>query len=122
MQGWQDVSLFPSYVEASTVCISPLKRNLHHDTTFANKIFQYMAMGKPVVVSDSTAQANVIKQEDCGLVHEAENHEDLAEKLLQLLKNKDEAIRLGGNGRQAVLERWNWKVTSQELVNLYNNL
>lgn len=122
MQGWQDVSLFPSYVEASTVCISPLKRNLHHDTTFANKIFQYMAMGKPVVVSDSTAQANVIMEEDCGLVHEAENHEDLAEKLLQLLKNKDEAIRLGNNGRQAVLERWNWKVTSPELVNLYNNL
>ncbi len=122
MQGWQDVSLFPSYVEASTVCISPLKRNLHHDTTFANKIFQYMAMGKPVVVSDSTAQANVIKQEDCGLVHKANDHIDLAEKLLQLLENKDEAKRFGNNGKQAVLKRWNWKVTSQELVNLYNNL
>lgn len=122
MEGWQDVSLFPSYVEAASVCISPLKRNLHHDTTFANKIFQYMAMGKPVVVSDSTAQANVIRAEDCGLVHEAENHEDLAEKLFDLFKDKEEAKRLGDNGKQAVLDRWHWKETSRELINLYDKL
>jgi len=122
MEGWKDVSLFPSYVEAASVCISPLKRNLHHDTTFANKIFQYMAMGKPVVVSDSTAQANVIRAEDCGLVHEAENHGDLAEKLFDVLKNKEEAKRLGDNGKEAVLDRWNWKVTSRELINLYDKL
>ena len=45
---------------ASAVCISPLLRNLHHDTTYANKIFQYMALAKPLLVSDATAQKNII--------------------------------------------------------------
>jgi len=122
LEGWQDVSLFPSYVKASDVCISPLKRNLHHDTTYANKIFQYMAMGKPVIVSDSTAQAKVITSENCGLVHEAENPGDLAEKIKQLKSDNELAEKLGLAGEKAVKERWNWTVTSSELINLYDQL
>ena len=30
-EGWQDVGLFPSYIAASAVCISPLHRNAQHD-------------------------------------------------------------------------------------------
>jgi glycosyltransferase involved in cell wall biosynthesis len=120
-EGWQDVSLFPSYTLAANVCISPLKRNLHHDTTFANKLFQYMAMGKPVVVSDSTTQANVVKIENCGLVHEADNEGDLAKQILKLYNNEELAIELGENGKQAVLQRWNWDITSKDLIRAYNN-
>ena len=40
-EGWQDVSLFPSYIKASEICISPLHRNIQHDVAYANKIFQY---------------------------------------------------------------------------------
>ncbi|MDB2385558.1 glycosyltransferase, partial [Polaribacter sp.] len=42
-EGWQDVSLFQSYILSSNVCISPLHRNLQHDVAYANKIFQYMS-------------------------------------------------------------------------------
>lgn len=121
-EGWQDVSLFPSYVEASSMCISPLKRNKHHDTTFANKLFQYMAMGKPVVVSDSTTQANVVKSEDCGLVFEADNEIDLANKILKLYQSKELAHKLGSNGQLAVSERWNWDETSKDLIAMYDNI
>lgn len=121
-EGWQDVSLFPSYVQASSVCISPLKRNKHHDTTFANKLFQYMAMGKPVVVSDSTTQANVVNSERCGLIFEADNEVDLADKILELFKDSEKSNMLGQNGKQAVLERWNWDITSRDLIKLYASL
>ncbi len=118
-EGWQDVSLFPTYVKASAVCISPLKRNPHHDTTFANKLFQYMAMGKPVVVSDSTTQANVVQQEACGLIHEANNATDLAEKILKIHNNSKLAAKFGTNGKLAVEHRWNWNITSLKLIQLY---
>ncbi|MTI22751.1 glycosyltransferase family 1 protein [Fulvivirga sp. RKSG066] len=119
MEGWQDVSLFPSYVKSASVCISPLKRNAHHDTTFANKIFQYMAVGKPVVVSDSTAQANVIKQENCGLVHQADDEDDLAAKIIAIYDDPETAEEMGRNGMQAVANKWNWNLTSAQLINLY---
>lgn len=118
-EGWQDVSLFPSYVESSAICISPLKRNKHHDTTFANKLFQYMAMGKPVVVSNSTTQANVVQEEKCGLVFRADDERELADKILEIYHNPTMAEAMGNNGRNAVLKKWNWDITSRDLLKMY---
>ena len=68
-EGWQDMSLFPSYLTIADVGISPLHRNLHHDTTYANKLFQYMGFSLPVLVSDAIAQKTLIEQVNCGMVH-----------------------------------------------------
>ena len=85
--GWQDVSRFPSYVAAADLCFSPLKRNRHHDTTFASKIFQYMAGGKPLVVSDCPPQAQVVESSQCGMIHFANDPENLAACVLALSRD-----------------------------------
>ena len=121
-EGWQDVSLFPSYVSAADVCLSPLKRNRHHDTTFANKIFQYMAGGKPLVVSNCSPQQRVVEDENCGLVHYAEDAEDLASCILKIYQNTELAGQMGKNALNAVLERWNWKKTAGPLLAIYRGL
>jgi glycosyltransferase involved in cell wall biosynthesis len=121
-EGWQDVSLFPSYIHGAEVCISPLHRNLHHDTTYANKIFQYMAGSRPLLVSDCPAQANVVNKTECGLVFEAGNAEDMAHCLLELYNNPTEARKMGENGLRAVHEKYHWEETSKGLISLYKNL
>jgi glycosyltransferase involved in cell wall biosynthesis len=121
-EGWQDVSLFPSYIKAADICLSPISRNLHHDTTYPNKIFQYMAMGKALIVSNSTAQANVVEQESCGLVYPADDMEALATAVQKLFSNPEQREKMGEKGFQAVRERWNWKITSRELINLYEQM
>lgn len=121
-EGWQDVSLFPSYIYGAEVCISPLHRNLHHDTTYANKIFQYMAGERPVIVSDCTAQANVIRSVECGLVFEAGNARAMADCLFELYHNPTEARKMGANGFSAVKEQYHWESTSQALINFYQEL
>jgi len=121
-EGWQDVSNFPSYIEGAEVCISPLHRNKHHDTTFANKLFQYMAGARPVVVSDCDAQANVVNETNCGLVFEAGNAQELADCLNELYKNPHRAKEYGENGKQAVVDKYNWNETSKGLIALYQRL
>lgn len=120
-EGWQDVSLFPSYIAAANVCISPLHRNKHHDTTFANKIFQYMAGAKPLLVSDCPPQVRVVNQANCGLVFQAGNATDMAEKLLQLYTKQENAIHLGVNGKSALDQQFDWSITSKGLIELYSN-
>ncbi len=122
MEGWQDFSLFPSYITASDICISPLKRNPHHDTTYANKIFQYMAMKKPIIVSDCPAQENIVNLEKCGLVFEAENEQDLATKILKLYNSPSLKSMLEKNAILAIGSKYNWEITSKALIRLYNNL
>ncbi|MCE7997214.1 MAG: glycosyltransferase family 4 protein [Roseivirga sp.] len=121
-EGWQDVSLFPSYISGAEVCISPLHRNLHHDTTYANKIFQYMAGERPLVVSDCAAQANIVRAAECGLVFEAGNAQSMTSCLLELYNNPSEARRMGENGLLAVQEQYHWKKTSQALISFYQEL
>ncbi|MDP2067768.1 MAG: glycosyltransferase family 4 protein [Lutibacter sp.] len=121
-QGWQDVSLFPSYIVASAVCISPLLRNIQHDVAYANKLFQYMSFGKPVLVSDAIAQKNLFERTNSGLVHLEKNAQDFADKVLQLYDDEALRERLGQNGKQFVEEEFCWEKTSEKLIALYANL
>ncbi len=118
-EGWQDVSLFPSYISTANVCLSPLHRNKHHDTTLANKLFQYMASEKPVIVSDCPSQVNVIEGSECGMVHEAENPESLAQCILEYYDDSELLRTHGINARQAVESKYNWSITSKGLIDHY---
>jgi glycosyltransferase involved in cell wall biosynthesis len=121
-EGWQNVTLFQSYILASAVCISPLHRNLQHDVAYANKIFQYMSFGKPLLVSDAIAQKNLIEKVNCGLVHTEKNIEDFSNKILALYNSKPLRIELGNNGKEFVQNEFSWEKTSKQLINLYENL
>lgn len=121
-EGWQDVSLFPSYITASNVCISPLYRSIQHDVAYANKIFQYMSFGKPILVSNAIAQKEIVESIHSGLVHEEKNEEDFYSKVIELYQNKKKAEELGNNGKDFIEKKFSWEVTSQALVKLYDEL
>jgi glycosyltransferase involved in cell wall biosynthesis len=121
-EGWQDVSLFPSYIVASNICISPLYRSIQHDVAYANKIFQYMSFGKPILVSNATAQKEIVERINSGLVHQEKNKDDFSSKVLELYQNEEKAEELGNNGKQFIENEFSWEVTSQALVKLYNEL
>ena len=121
-EGWQDVSLFPSYIVASNVCISPLYRSIQHDVAYANKIFQYMSFSKPVLVSNAIAQKEIIEKANSGLVHEEKNKDDFSSKVLELYLNKEKAEELGKRGKQFIENEFSWEITSKALVKLYDEL
>ena len=121
-EGWQNEATFQDYIRNSAVCLSPLHRNIHHDTTYANKLFQYMSFGKPLLVSNAMAQQNLVERVNSGLVHEAENVADFTEKVLELYRNISLRKTFGENGKTFVRNTFTWDKTSKELINLYANL
>lgn len=121
-EGWQNVDLFPSYIEASNIGISPLHKNRHHDTTYANKLFQYMSFAKPVLVSDVIAQKNLVEKTKSGLVHQEKNVEDFTSKVLEFYKNPDLMEEMGENGKQFIENEFVWEKVSGNLVDIYKEL
>ncbi|MGY8945619.1 MAG: glycosyltransferase [Flavobacteriales bacterium] len=119
-EGWKDEALFPSYIKAAQIGISPLHSNLHHDTTYANKLFQYMSLGCPVICSDVMAQKILLDRYDVGLVFESENSLDLIEKLIKLYLNKDLRIELSKNCIHAIENHLNNDIISKSLVKHYD--
>lgn len=120
--GWKDPSQFSSYISSCDICISPLHRNLHHDTTYANKLFQYMSFGKPLLVSDAIAQKELVENTNSGIVHKEKNVSDFTEKVLELYRNKTLRTTLGKNGERFVKEEFSWEKTSKDLIDMYKTI
>ncbi len=118
-EGWQDVSLFPSYITASDICISPLYRNPQHDVAYANKLFQYMSFEKPVLVSDALAQKKLVEESKSGVIHKEKDINDFAEKVLFLYKDPSLREELGKNGKRFIEEEFVWEKVSNNLVEIY---
>ena len=121
-KGWQNESEFQKFINESDVCLSPLHRNKHHDTTYANKIFQYMSLAKPVLVSNATAQEQLVKKHNTGLVHVEKDVVDFTEKVIKLYNDKALRNELGTNGKEFVHNYFTWDVTAKKLIQLYNEL
>jgi len=121
-EGWQSAGLFPVYLRQSLVGISPLHRNPHHDTTYANKIFQYMAFGLPLLVSDCPTQARIVLDFQCGLIHPAEDARAMADGIRKLLQNHEATAKMGQNAHKAVEEKLCWEIQKEGLIDCYQQL
>jgi glycosyltransferase involved in cell wall biosynthesis len=122
MLGWQNFELFPSFIQSCQIGICPLHRNLHHDTTYANKIIQTLSFGKPMIVSNSDAQQQLIEKHKCGLVFKDRDIEDFENKVLQLYQDKEQYVRLSANAKTAVEKHLKWEILSQELIKTYREI
>ncbi|MCF7858559.1 MAG: glycosyltransferase family 4 protein [Candidatus Cloacimonetes bacterium] len=119
--GWLPIEKAISYIAAAKTGICPFLRNIHHDTTYANKMFQYMAFGKPVIVSDCIAQKKLVLEQNFGLVFKANNAKELAKAVLNLRSGND-YHRLSQNSLKAIETKFNWNASAQQLNMFYQEL
>ena len=120
--GWQSVELFPSFIKACKLGLCPIHKNLHHETTYANKVFQTLSMGKPMIVSDCLAQQKVIEDYQCGLVFKDQDVEDFKDKIMEIYQDKNLYEQMSKNALDCIDSDFKWEVKSQELVSLYEQI
>ena len=118
-EGWKSEDLFPSYINVADLGISPLHSNLHHDTTYANKLFQYMSLGCPILCSDVNAQKSLLDAYNVGLLFRSEDSSDLTEKLLKLYLNLSLRNQMSENCINAIQNHLNNDIISKDLVKYY---
>jgi len=104
------------------VCIIPHVSNEHTETTIPHKLFQYMYMRKPVVVSDCRPLQRIVMETNSGAVFKSGDEFDFARVILQLFENDLLRKQMGENGNRAVIGKYNWENSSRSLIGLYSNL
>ncbi len=123
INGYQPFYKFFSYMSYADINLIPHNRNGHTDNTIPHKLFQGMMVAKPVLVSDAPPLKRIVEAADSGLVFEAGNPEDFADKVERIFLNKEIANRLGTNGFNATTKGdFNWENTSKELVAMYEEI
>jgi glycosyltransferase involved in cell wall biosynthesis len=121
---WQPLSTMPAYMSLSSVGLLPFIPDEHHHATVANKLFQYMYLGCPVLVSDCRATARIVSETGCGWVIEGDmnNPVNFADHAIALLKDKHLRYDMGRRGREAVLANYRWSADGDRLTDLYRRL
>jgi glycosyltransferase involved in cell wall biosynthesis len=108
----------PNYVNAMDIAILP------HSEQFNSpmKLFEYLSMGKPVVVPDVPAIREVIEDDVNGLRFEAGNIDGLFEALQRAIDDPDLRSRLGKAARKDILENYTWQRNAIRLIEFIQQL
>ena len=106
------------YLSTADVCVAPDPKNPMNDKSTMNKILEYMAFGRPVVLYDLTEGRR--SAGDAALYARPNDPEDFARQVLTLLDSEELRRTLGGRGRKRIEESLNWEIEKRELLKAYD--
>ncbi len=95
----------------------------NHVFALPHKIFDYMLAGLPVIAPEFAEELSpIVREAQCGLLIDPSKPEQIANALDNLATNPLMGKRLGLNGRQAVIEKYNWESEAVKLIDMYLEL
>ena len=106
-----------AYLSTADICVAPDPKNPMNDRSTMNKILEYMAYARPVVLFDLTEGRR--SAADAGLYARPNDPQDFAEQILKLLDSEPLRQQLGATGRKRIEESLNWEVEKKALVEAY---
>jgi glycosyltransferase involved in cell wall biosynthesis len=115
----------PEIISACNAYVVPLKKLDLFLGAIPSKIFEPLAMGKPVILGvDGEARELFIEQGKGGLYYEPEDYTALTRCVLMLEQERELAVNLGASGRKYVKENFDRARIAEELqrklIRLYN--
>ena len=109
------------YTAAADIGVIPLVGScLSYRLAAPNKLFEYMAVGLPVVATDLEEMRRYMLEERVGtLIAEPVTAESIAAAVLALLEGPESLEEIGARGRQAAIDRYSWTHERPKLVAAY---
>lgn len=106
-----------AYLFTADVCAAPDPKNPMNDKSTMNKILEYMAYARPVVLFDLTEGRR--SAGDAALYARPNDPVDFAEQILKLLDSESLRRQLGDIGRRRIEEKLNWEIEKKALLAAY---
>ncbi len=110
----------PRYLSLADVAVATFEDTLYARCKSPLKIFEYLAMAKPIVGNAVGQLPDVLK--DCSLLVPPGDREALRGAIEQVLSNGELARRLSENARAAFLTNHTWRIKAHELLGIYRHL
>lgn len=114
---WIGIEDLLTYINLSDICIAPFIKNPQHESGVANKIFQYMYGGKPIIASDCRPQKELIEAFDCGMIYSSQN--EFIKCIEQLAQDSELRQSLGDNGYRELYNKFDNDTFENLLVDFY---
>jgi glycosyltransferase involved in cell wall biosynthesis len=109
-------------IHGADVCLAILKPIPLYGTVYPNKVFDYMAAGKAVLLAIPGVIREVIEEHRAGIAIPPGDSHALAEAVLFLSHNLELVLQLGCNGQRAIEEHYNRKKLAADFLALFEEL
>lgn len=111
-----------SVLASADACIAILKPIALYRTTYPNKVFDYMAAGKAVILAIDGVIRDLVCGENAGIAVSPGDPAELATAIRTLADDPMTTRQMGTAGRKAVEERYNRNIFSQQFARLIEDL
>ena len=109
------------HIKSASVCLSVYYPTPVLDSTSPTKLIEYMAMGKPSVVTEHPEQRLLIEESRGGICIPYDARQ-MADAVVYLLQNKDVAQRMGENAQIYIAQTRSYDIISDMLDKKYKSL
>ena len=109
-------------IAGADACLAILKPIEMYKTTYPNKVFDYMAAGKPVLLAIDGVIREVVEKANAGIFVEPGNPTSLANAALRIKANSNEAHQLGENGQSYVNENFHRGKLAEKFESILGDL
>lgn len=115
-------SEMPKAISSSDALLVHLRQCDLFSTVIPSKIFETMAMERPIIMGVQGESADIVKQAEAGIEMEPGNSDDLLECLNRLSNDTEFCRSLTANGRRFVLEQFSRDAFANDYLRILNAL
>jgi glycosyltransferase involved in cell wall biosynthesis len=114
---YENLFQFTSDANLGIVLLEHINYSKKHAS--ANKLFEYMACGIPVAISNSPELIKVVQKEGNGIIIKEINSINIANFINDFFENSLRESSMGSKGRLAFENRYNWTTQEKKLIELF---
>jgi glycosyltransferase involved in cell wall biosynthesis len=116
--GFIDADEVPRYISDMDICVMP-DSNTHGSPV---KIFEYMAMGKPIVAPAYEPITEVLTDHIDSMLFPPKDSKAFADRIVELIEDKDLMKRIGKNAQEKVFKKHTWSQHAKDIIRLYQTV
>ena len=113
--------VIPVTLNADIVLCLVNPTDINNKIASANKQFEAMVCGRPIICTKGTRSGDITSREKCGLVIEY-NTKSLRNAIIQLRNSPFQCEEFGKNALKVAIHKYNWGIEKKKLLSLYSNL
>jgi glycosyltransferase involved in cell wall biosynthesis len=116
---YEQVLDYHGAVDAGAILLQPTPNHLG---ALPNKLFDFMGVGTPLLVSDFPGMKGVVEVSRCGICVDPTKPEEIAEGIEKFIVEIRSSKALGENGKRAFMEKYAWDCSEQKFLKKVNQL
>jgi len=110
------------FIVHSYILVMVRSKDLESKASFPSKLTEYMATGKPVITVNVGEISDYLIDGVNSFIVEAENYEELANKIDFVTSNYDFALRVAEKGKELTYRTFNYRLQAKRVVEFVRTL